>query len=260
MSRNWSIARGVGATLGLCLAVSLAGTATLAAGGPAGNNGTVKVQDGALDPTPVVKNEPHVCTFHLSFFFADAGQVGDWTIDQQPPTGRAQSVLRGSYLTDATGHDRTVEYGLPAGHYKLYWDGRNDQNLKHKTFWVTCDNPTGPIVHQVPTTITTALDGVSASFAVDAGAWVFDTATLHGATAHAGGTVTYRIFEDGSCVTQLGVADVQPVTDGQVTPSQPVEFRSPGTFYWQAEYSGDADNGGSISVCREEELTVNQPA
>lgn len=110
-----------------------------------GNNGTVKVHEGATDTEPVIKNEPHVCTFHLHFFFADAGQQGSWWIDQQSPTGGDPSVLTGTYITDANGEYTTVEYGLPAGHYTLNWEGRNDQNIKHKTFWVTCDNPAGPI-------------------------------------------------------------------------------------------------------------------
>lgn len=110
-----------------------------------GNNGTVKIQEGSSNAEPITKNEPHVCTFHMLFLFADAGQTGDWSIDQQPPTGRDEALLSGSYTTDADGQYATVEYGLPAGHYTLNWDGRNDHNQKHKTFWVTCDNPAGPI-------------------------------------------------------------------------------------------------------------------
>lgn len=110
-----------------------------------GNNGTVKVHEGSTDTEPVIRNEPHVCTFHLHFFFADGGQHGFWSIDQQSPTGNDPAVLSGEYSTDPNGEFSTVEYGLPVGHYKLYWDGRNDQNQKHKTFWVTCENSPGPI-------------------------------------------------------------------------------------------------------------------
>ncbi len=124
------------------LTLALSSTVVLAGNG---NNGTVKVQEGGSNAEPVTRNEPHVCTFHLLFLFADAGQSGAWSIDQQPPTGRAPSILSGTYLTDANGQDTTVELGLPIGHYSLDWDGRNDQNVKHKTFWVTCDNPPGPV-------------------------------------------------------------------------------------------------------------------
>ncbi len=120
-------------------------TVGFAAAAPAGNNGTVKIHDGATDDAPVIKNEPHVCTFHLHFFFADEGQTGEWRIDEQSPSGDADGVLSGDYTTDTNGEFETVEMGLPVGHYKLYWDGRNDHNQKHKTFWVTCENPPGPI-------------------------------------------------------------------------------------------------------------------
>lgn len=134
--------RRLGATIAIVsLLTAISATSVLAGNG---NNGTVKIQEGAANAEPITKNEPHVCTFHLLFLFADAGQTGDWTIDQQPPTGR-ETVLSGSYTTEADGHYATVEYGLPAGHYTLNWDGRNDHNQKHKTFWVTCENPAGPI-------------------------------------------------------------------------------------------------------------------
>lgn len=110
-----------------------------------GNNGTVKVHAGATDNERIVNEESHVCTFHLHFFFADAGQEGDWRIDQAPPTGVAPSGVSGSYATGLNGEAQTVQYGLPIGHYDLVWQGRNDQNIKHKSFWVTCDNPPGEI-------------------------------------------------------------------------------------------------------------------
>jgi hypothetical protein len=134
-------ARLTGAAL-LVGALTLGSVSVVAAGN--GNNGTVKIQEGATNAEPITRNEPHVCTFHMLFLFADARQEGDWTISQHAPTGSAE-VLSGSYLTGADGSYATVEYGLPIGHYKLSWDGRNDHNQKHKTFWVTCENPAGPI-------------------------------------------------------------------------------------------------------------------
>jgi hypothetical protein len=129
----------------LVLGLALAAVSVSLAFAGNGNNGTVKVHEGASDNEPIVNNEPHVCTFHLHFFFADAAQQGDWWIDQQPPTGSEPSGVAGSYLTDASGEYQTVEYGLPVGHYELSWQGRSAQNVKHKTFWVTCANPPGPI-------------------------------------------------------------------------------------------------------------------
>ncbi len=110
-----------------------------------GNNGTLKVHLGATDSERIINEESHVCTFHLHFFFADVGQQGDWQIDQAAPTGSSTAVVLGTYDTGTGTETQTVEYGLPIGHYDVVWEGRNDQNVKHKTFWVTCANPPGPI-------------------------------------------------------------------------------------------------------------------
>lgn len=129
----------------LAFGVILAALSVSVAFAADGNNGTVKVHAGATDNERILNEESHVCTFHLHFFFADANQRGDWWIDQASPTGVAPSGVFGSYTTAANGEYQTVEYGLPLGHYDVSWQGRNDQNIKHKTFWVTCPNPPGPI-------------------------------------------------------------------------------------------------------------------
>jgi hypothetical protein len=106
-----------------------------------GNNGTVKVHDGPNEPRPEVRNQPHVCTFHLHFFFADAGQSGTWEIQKWAPGPKGAVVLRGTYHTDSNGEDRQPEqgaYSLPNGHYKLFWDGDTGKHDKMKVFWVKC--------------------------------------------------------------------------------------------------------------------------
>jgi hypothetical protein len=137
--------RAVRATSALLLGLLLVAlsSATVLAGD--GNNGTVKVHEGATDAERLVNEESHVCTFHLHFFFADAGQSGTWWIDQAAPTGTAPLIITGTYSTDANGEYQTVELGAPVGHYSLSWEGRDDQNIKSKTFWVTCENAPGPI-------------------------------------------------------------------------------------------------------------------
>jgi hypothetical protein len=128
-----------GALLGLATAFALSASVTLAS--PPGNNGTVKIHDGATDTEPIIKNEPQVCTFHLHFFFADPTQSGTWWIQSWPPTGDMTTVLSGSYSTDSTGQDRQPPsgvYTLDNGHYKLFWTGDESNLIKHKVFWVNC--------------------------------------------------------------------------------------------------------------------------
>jgi hypothetical protein len=129
-----------GVLLGLATAFALSASVALAA--PPGNNGTVKIHDGATDSEPIIKNEPHVCSFHLHFFFADPFQSGEWWIRSWPPTGDGSLVLSGSYDTNSDGEDRWPKSGdtaLPIGHYKLFWTGDEDKLIKHKTFWTTCN-------------------------------------------------------------------------------------------------------------------------
>lgn len=90
------------------------------------------------------------------------------------------------------------------------------------------------------------------SFSITAAPWtVTDTATLVGASSNAGGTVTYNLYDDGSCGGSGGTI-VQTytvtVTDGSV-PSVSFTFSSFGSYSIQAVYSGDANNVGFTSGC-----------
>ena len=136
---------------------------------PAGNAGTVKIHDGATDSEPIVANEPHVSAFHLHFLFAAPTQAGEWEIRAWAPGDKGAVVLSGSYDTAPDGSDRQPAdgaYTLPSGHYKLFWDGRNGQNVKHKTFWVTAG--AGPTTTARPTGSVAPTEGVRPSGAVDA--------------------------------------------------------------------------------------------
>lgn len=131
---------------GLLVLTGIAGQAALAASpnGPPGNNGTVKIHEGAGEPASETRNEPHVCTFHLHFFFADPEQSGTWEIQKWAPGPKGAVVLSGTYDTAGDGEDRQPEQGayqLPNGHYKLFWDGDLDtgKHDKMKVFWVDCE-------------------------------------------------------------------------------------------------------------------------
>src|SRR5439155_9640832 len=93
------------------------------------------------------------------------------------------------------------------------------------------------------------------------GTAVHDSATLTGATINASGTVTYTVFSDSTCTTpyvnQPTPATVT-VTSGSVPDSGAVTFNSAGTYYWQAVYSGDANNNPAMSPCTSEVLTVTK--
>jgi uncharacterized repeat protein (TIGR01451 family) len=108
-------------------------------------------------------------------------------------------------------------------------------------------------------TITTSL----ASSSISVGDTTHDTATLHNATANAGGSVDYRYYSSPSACTAdtTGTSgiDVGSVTvnNGIVPQSPDATFNSAGTFYWAAFYSGDANNNPAKSDCSTEALAVN---
>ncbi|MEA2519375.1 MAG: hypothetical protein QOF49_1455, partial [Chloroflexota bacterium] len=140
---------------GLLTAILLAAFAglgpTVLANDTPGNNGTVKIHDGNTENDPgEVRNEPHVCTFHLHFYFADPEQSGTWQIEEWAPTGDKGTVVKsGTYDTAGDGVDRQPAdgvYTLPAGHYKLFWDGDldTDKHDKMKVFWVECEAASTP--------------------------------------------------------------------------------------------------------------------
>ncbi|MFD7153254.1 hypothetical protein ACFV9C_01560 [Kribbella sp. NPDC059898] len=90
------------------------------------------------------------------------------------------------------------------------------------------------------------------------GGSVHDSATLSNATANAGGTVTYTVYTDTACSTGAQGAGTVTVTNGGVPDSNAITFNSTGDFYWQAVYSGDANNDSATSACTSEHLVVTK--
>jgi hypothetical protein len=123
---------------------------------------------------------------------------------------------------------------------------------------------------EIPLEVTTQLSAAGGKITV--GGSVHDTATLHGVTATAGGTVEYRVYDSlAQCTLDTNdfpvipasrgtLVSTVPVTDGVVPPSAAHTFGTAGTFYWAAFYSGDDHNNGSASVCLTEPLVVTPTA
>jgi hypothetical protein len=101
---------------------------------------------------------------------------------------------------------------------------------------------------------------ISPAGPLNVGSAAHDTAQLVGATADAGGTITYKLYSDATCTTEIDDLTPTPntVVNGVVPDSDPHTFNDPGTFYFWAEYSGDARNIGPVnSGCAAEPLVIN---
>jgi hypothetical protein len=104
-------------------------------------------------------------------------------------------------------------------------------------------------------TVTTQLSGLVngvASFVRP----VIDQATLQNASPDAAGTVSYGVYSNNTCTTLVQALGTKPVVDGVVGPSDPWVSHAMGNFWFQATYSGDANNAGPVSSpCPSEAVT-----
>ncbi|MBA2717642.1 MAG: hypothetical protein H0U52_00170 [Chloroflexi bacterium] len=115
------------------------------------------------------------------------------------------------------------------------------------------------IVNKTTPSITTLLvsgDHTGANISVALGSMVHDTSALAGATADAGGTVHYQVFSDDTCTTLFADAGTKDVVNGVPGDSDAIQFNSSGIYYWQADYSGDANNSAAEGDCTEETVSV----
>jgi uncharacterized repeat protein (TIGR01451 family) len=83
-----------------------------------------------------------------------------------------------------------------------------------------------------------------------------DTATLSGATNDASGKITFQLFSDANCETQVG-SDVSTTVDGNddyVSPA--IHVTTGGTYHWIANYSGDGNNSPTQNGCNGENENV----
>jgi len=125
--------------------------------------------------------------------------------------------------------------------------------------------PTSTPAADTLTTTQTGGTAAGASITIPAGTiGETDRASLSGAKAAiATGTVTYGLYSSSSCAsaTKVFSGGTTAVTSGVAAPSAPVSAAlAPGKYYWQATYSGDANNLASTSACGSEVLTVGPAA
>jgi len=150
------------------------------------------------------------------------------------------------------------EETLPQGTY--YWRASYSGDEGHPASSSECGSEIALVV--TPTSLTTELSGGEESgeeIEVEEGTEVTDTATLSGANAaSATGFVSYRIYADNKCEKQVATVDGVEV-EGKEAPTSEGSALPPGTYYWQAEYSGDGVNQSAKSACGSEVEVVTAP-
>jgi uncharacterized repeat protein (TIGR01451 family) len=235
--------------------------------GDANNNGATSPCKSEI--LTIGKNSPTLATV-LS---ESAGSIGDTVNDTAQLTGATSdaggTVTYTAYSDNQCSADardagtKVVTNGVVADSDGLtfdaagtfYWQAVYSGDANNDGATSPCRSEVLTIAKNGPTISTTLSAGE-----VVTGSTVHDSSTLDGATSDAGGTVTYSVYTNNECSGDGRDAGTKDVTDGQPADSDPLEFDTAGTFYWQAVYSGDANNQGARSSCTEEKLSVDNPA
>lgn len=103
----------------------------------------------------------------------------------------------------------------------------------------------GPVVTKAAPTLTLGLSSDVAFTGADTQA----TATLD-AGSDPSGRLLYTIFVDAACAGDIHVQSSVVISgNGSQPPSEAVVFVEAGTYSWQAEYAGDANNERATSDC-----------
>jgi uncharacterized repeat protein (TIGR01451 family) len=78
-----------------------------------------------------------------------------------------------------------------------------------------------------------------------------DTATLSGLTANATGTITYHLYSDATCTTEVAGSPVTKTVSGNGSYTSPtITIQNVGFYSWRDSYSGDANNAAiPLTAC-----------
>jgi uncharacterized repeat protein (TIGR01451 family) len=129
-----------------------------------------------------------------------------------------------------------------------YASGDTTKNTNATTL---CGDPNeNPVVNARATQLTTNAGGPYV-LGADGTLALSDVAHLTGGTSKAGGQITFMLFSNSDCSTQVGgnVTTTVHGADGKDYTSPSITVSAPGTYYWVASYNGDNNNLGSSTVC-----------
>ena len=203
--------------------------------------------------------------------------------------GPANSALTAiSYTTQNSGTngtcgtDLSVSFTLPAGTTNatavLAWGGHiathfnwgtgnaalNISGSPYHMFINSLDGAPTSQDHQldaaavfvVPTMTTTVMPGLSEPI----GTAVYDTATLASALPTASGTVTYKLFPNGTCSgTPISSYTTPSFTNATVPNSTTSTPTAAGSYSYLASYSGDSSDAAATAACEPFTITPVAP-
>jgi hypothetical protein len=182
---------------------------------------------------------------------ADAGGTVTYTVYTDNACSQGARDAGTKTVTNGIVPDSDTLQFNTAGDY--YWQAVYSGDAKNNGATSLCTSE-HLVVGKASPSISTTLSDES----ITVGDSIHDSATLTGATADAGGTVTYKVYTNDTCTNEFADAGTKTVTNGVVPDSDAVTFNAAGDYYWQAVYSGDAKNNGATSLCTSEHLVVGK--
>jgi hypothetical protein len=196
--------------------------------------------------TPAVEiGDPISDTAHLSGATSDAGGTitfhlfSDAQCQNEITTGLTPVTVNGN--GDYNSGDFT-----PTAVGTYFWTASYSGDPNNAPIATACgDANESSVVNKKQPALTT-----TATAEVTIGDPISDTAHLSGATSDAGGTITFHLFSDAACANEV-TTGLTPVAvngngdynSGDFTPT------AVGTYFWTAEYSGDAKNKPVSTAC-----------
>ena len=234
---------------------------------PAGVGRQFEMYGGIIDS---VSGYTHSCTATNSCNDPSVDDYASITIFYHTTTvpQKVQLLFGGHLAVGSQGGPRTWGLGFGAsnisgGPYHIKWTASDGASIGNRDNQIM-----GSAIIFQDTTVATQVwntNGADPDTAitddahVNIGTVAYDTATLSGNTATAGGTATYYVEkDDASCsiagATALGTKNV---ANGVVPNSDNYTFTTAGTYEFWVVYSGDANNNTSTSSCGSETVIVN---
>ncbi len=179
--------------------------------------------------------------------FSNGGAAGSFSPTTCTLTNSGTNAA--TCVTSASYTPSSVETGTQsiAG---MYGGDSTHASSTSTTFTLTVTKASPVVVTVIKDSTNTAVTSVTAGDAVH------DTATMTGGF-QPGGTVTYTLFSNGACTGTSTTISSVTVTAGVVPDSMQTMPSTPGSYSFNATYSGDTNNNRATSAC--EPLTVNPP-
>jgi uncharacterized repeat protein (TIGR01451 family) len=176
-------------------------------------------------------NDPNAAMTHtyLNSDLAKGIQICALMYDLHKNSNNSNNTVNGNG-TAGVGYPSSAQE-ITAGGTNHAWDNSAEENGS---------TPSGNTCSMVPLpTISTVAHTTGSAVP----ATLSDTATLGGGlTANATGQITYKLYSDNTCTTQVGSTLTANVNGPGNYTAGGIPVSSPGTFYWIASYGGDTHN------------------